>query len=105
MVVVVREAAEVLSRRRITLAAALYLCNVVLLPQALYRLKLSHPDSDGSDADEQTRPVVHGNDALGAQHAVAIAALEQELRRRKAAEKERRAVGRARREAAGVGMR
>ena len=27
---------------RVTLAAALFLCNVVLLPQALYRLKLSH---------------------------------------------------------------
>ena len=41
------DAAEVLSRRKVTLAAALYLCNVVLLPQALYRLKLSHASSGG----------------------------------------------------------
>ena len=40
------DAAEVLSRRKVTLAAALYLCNVVLLPQALYRLKLSHASSE-----------------------------------------------------------
>ena len=40
------DAAEVLSRRKVTLAAALYLCNVVLLPQALYRLKLSHTSSE-----------------------------------------------------------
>ena len=39
------DAAEVLSRRKVVLAAALYLRNVVLLPQALYRLKLSHASS------------------------------------------------------------
>ena len=33
-------AAEVLSRRKVVLAAALYLCNVVLLPQALYNVRI-----------------------------------------------------------------
>ena len=33
----IAEAAEVLARSRITLAGAVYLCNVVLMPRALYR--------------------------------------------------------------------
>ena len=36
------EAAEGLSRARISLAGAVYLCNVVLMSRALYRLKLPH---------------------------------------------------------------
>ena len=63
------EAAEVLSRRRITLAAALYLCNVVLLPQALYRLKLSHATSEQVDrVQAAVRRVVARKAKLAAAH-------------------------------------
>jgi hypothetical protein len=43
----VGEAAEVLSRKKISLAGAIYLSNVVIMPSALYRPKLS------SATDEQ----------------------------------------------------
>jgi hypothetical protein len=43
----VGEAAEVLSRKKISLVGAIYLSNVVIMPSALYRLKLS------SATDEQ----------------------------------------------------
>jgi hypothetical protein len=36
----VGEAAEVLSRKKISLAGAIYLSNVVIMPSAMYRLKL-----------------------------------------------------------------
>ena len=63
------EAAEVLSRRKISLAAALYLCNVVLLPQALYRLKLSHATSEQVDrVQAAVRRVVARKAKLTAAH-------------------------------------
>ena len=63
------EAAEVLSRRKISLAAALYLCNVVLLPQALYRLKLSHATSEQVDrVQAAVRRVVARKARLTAAH-------------------------------------
>ena len=37
----VGEAAEVLSRKKISLAGAICLSNVVIMPSAMYRLKLS----------------------------------------------------------------
>jgi hypothetical protein len=39
----VDEAAAILSRKKISLAGALYLSNVVVMPSAMYRLKLSTP--------------------------------------------------------------
>jgi hypothetical protein len=36
------DSAEVLRRTKISVAGAVYLVNTVLLPRALYRLKLSH---------------------------------------------------------------
>ena len=42
-----RDSAEVLRRKKISVAGAVYLVNTVLLPRALYRLKLS------SASDEQ----------------------------------------------------
>ena len=46
----IAEAAEVLARSRITFEGAVYLCNVVLMPRALYRLKLSHASVEQVDA-------------------------------------------------------
>ena len=57
------------------------------------------PDSDGSDVEGRARPVVRGGGGLDARHGAAIEAMEREQRRRKEAERERRAVGRERREA------
>ena len=37
----VDEAAAILSRKKISLAGAIYLSNVVVMPSAMYRLKLS----------------------------------------------------------------
>ena len=63
------DAAEVLSRRRVTLAAAMYLCNVVLLPQALYRLKLSSATMEQVDRVQgAVRRVVAKKARLSAAH-------------------------------------
>ena len=46
----VAEAAEIMSRKRISLEGAVYLSNVVIMPRAMYRLKLSRATAKQIDA-------------------------------------------------------
>ena len=43
------DAAEIIKRKRMSLAGAIYLWNVVLMPRALYRLKLSNATDEQID--------------------------------------------------------
>jgi hypothetical protein len=43
------DAAEIIKRKRMSLAGATYLSNVVLMPRALYRLKLSNATDEQID--------------------------------------------------------
>ena len=44
-----QDAAEILARKRVSLEGLIYLSNSVLLPSALYRLKLSHATCEQID--------------------------------------------------------
>ena len=62
----VAEAAEIMSRKRISLEGAVYLSNVVIMPRAMYRLKLSRATAKQIDAVQASmrrvwlrREVVH----------------------------------------------
>jgi hypothetical protein len=45
----INDAAELIKRKRMSLAGAIYLPNVVLIPRAMYRLKLSNATDEQID--------------------------------------------------------
>jgi hypothetical protein len=54
----VRNEALVLSRKRISLAGLTYLCNTVILPRVLYRLKFSHAHASTAQIDRIQRSLL-----------------------------------------------
>ena len=65
----VAEAVEVMSRKRVSLEGAIYLSNVVVMPRAMYRLKLSRATSKQIDAVQASiRKVVAKKARITAAH-------------------------------------